>query len=258
MKEIFMPSMDELYQMQDKGANVYKYILVKAIESIICKGVNYPDFGIFENTSDYFRENPEIARAVCSLYPDEMVYSDVARNDINLCVSLINGSNNKVSNLDYISRFDNNIIYNSVVLRNVILLLEKELSNNPKYRFDYGKEDSCEILDIIFNREINSQRLMFILGDARINVVKSLVNIEPTYALSLPSEYFSVGFYNNNEYIRNEYLNAGIANYADRYGITGSVGCEYYGKDILTNPDKDVKKLLKCINDRNKKTMIRK
>ena len=34
---------------------------------------------------------------------------------------------------------------------------------------------------------------------------------------------------------------------ADRYKINRSIGCEYFGKDILTNPDSEVKKLIRNI-----------
>ena len=257
MKEVFMPSMDELYQMQDRGANVYKYILVKAIESIICNGLNYPSKGMLENAPKYLRENPEIARAVCTLYPDEMVHSETARNDINLAVKLMDYKGYKENGLDYLCRFDSSVLTNTQVLTNAILKLEKELNNNPIYRFEYVGSDLAypnekneRLLDKIFNGEINDNELMMILHNIRGTVVKSLVNIEPVYAIRLSDDYLMSEFYDKNEHIRVQYLHSGILNYAKRFGISHSVGTEYYGKDILTNPDTNVKRLIKCINDR--------
>lgn len=257
MKEVFMPSMDELYQMQDRGANVYKYILVKALESIICNGLNYPSKGMLENAPKYLRENPEIARAVCSLYPDEMIYSETARNDIDLAVRLMNYKGYKENGLDYLCRFDSSVLTNTHVLANAILKLEEELSVNPIYRFEYvGSERAYlnkgagRLLDKIFNGEIDDNDLMMILHSVRGEVVNALINIEPYYAIKLSDDYFSNVLHKNDEYIRTRCLVVGIANYAERYGISSTIGIEYYGKDILTNPDTDVKRLIKCINDR--------
>ena len=260
MKNVFMPSMDELYKMQELNVNLYKYILVKAIESLICSGLNYPSKGILENAKKYLKENPEIARAVCSMYPDEMIFSESARNDIELAVRLMNSDERETSGLDHLCKFDSNVLYNPVVLQKVLLLLEKELKVNPKYRFEYIGKDFCyfkkgagTILDDIFDRKIDEQQLMFIMGNSRKDIVKSLINIEPAYAINLPVEYFK----NYPTHIPDDSdvslaLGYGINNYADRYGISMSVGSEYYGKDILTNPDQNIKRLLRCIKDRSK------
>ena len=259
MKEVFMPSMDELYQMQDRGANVYKYILVKAIESIICSGLNYPSKGMLKNTQKYLRENPEIARAVCSIYPDEMIYSEIARSDIDLAVKLMDYKEYKENGLDYLCRFDSSVLTNTQVLTNAIIKLEKELSDNPIYRFEYvgsdfayPNEKESRLLDKIFNGEMSSNDLMMVLHSVRGIVVKALINIEPAYAIRLSDDYFNNSLYSKNEHNRIQCLHSGIENYAKRYGISRSVGSEYYGKDILTNPDTNVKRLIKCIDDRNK------
>ena len=36
----------------------------------------------------------------------------------------------------------------------------------------------------------------------------------------------------------------------ERNGISRNVGIEYYHKDIINNPDENVKRLLKCINSK--------
>ena len=91
MKQVYVPTMDELYLIQDEvtGYNLYKYLLVKAIESLIMEGINLPNKGILKNAYKYLRENPEIAYAVCRLYPEEIKYSEYARNDMDLCEELI-------------------------------------------------------------------------------------------------------------------------------------------------------------------------
>lgn len=259
MKKVFIPFMDGLYQMQDKGANVYKYLLVKAIESIICNGINYPSEGMLENIPKYLREDPEIARAVCSLYPDEMIYSEIARNDVDLAIRLMNYVRYKNNGLDYLCRFDDSVLSNSIALANTIIKLEDELTNNPSYRFEYAgseliysKKGAGRLLDKIFNCEIYSNYLSMILSSVKEEVIRALVNIEPFYTISLSDDYFSNAFYSRNEYIRREYLHSGIAKYAERYGISPTVGTEFFGKDILTNPDTNVKRLLKCIKIEDK------
>ena len=260
MKKVFMPSMDELYQMQEYNVNIYKYILVKAIESLICNGLNYPSKGIFANAPKYLRENPDIARAVCVMYPDEMLFSEYARNDIDLAIRLIDSIEERKTNLDHLCKLDKNVLENPRILEKAILLLEKELIENSKYRFEYAGMDlrflnkgAGRLLDDIFSRKLSEKELMFLMGKSRQDVVRALINIEPAYAISLPLEYFSMyPTYIPDSSDISTMLGRGINNYADRYGVSMSIGNEYYGKDILTNPDQNVKRLLKCINDRNK------
>ena len=41
MKKVFMPTMDELYQMQDLGADIKLYLYAKAIEALCIEYNNY-------------------------------------------------------------------------------------------------------------------------------------------------------------------------------------------------------------------------
>lgn len=259
MKEVFMPSMDELYQMQDRGANVYKYILVKAIESIICYGLNYPSKGMLKNAYKYLREDLEISRAVCTLYPEEMEFSEVSSYDGVLCDRIVTSSECKPCGLDNLCRFNSDVTLDHLRLAKIIIFLEKEISKNPKYRFEYIGYDSTffkrganRLLDDIFGRKISDKELMFMLRDFRENTVDALTKIEPAYAISLADCFFLRCFGDEPDKIRTERLYTGINSYAERYGISSTVGTEYFRKDILTNPDTNVKRLLKCINDRNK------
>lgn len=45
MKEVFMPSMDELYKMQDMGADLKLYLYAKAIEALWVEYNNFPRKG---------------------------------------------------------------------------------------------------------------------------------------------------------------------------------------------------------------------
>lgn len=258
MKKNFIPSMDELYQMQEMGANVYKYLLVKTIESLICYGINYPNAGILKSAYKYLSEDPEIARAICTLYPEEILYSEFARKDFELCMRLINSGESKTCGLDYLTKFDESILSNSTVLESTVLLLNKELSNNPRYRFEYvgcelqfARRGAGCLLNNIFERKITNKELIHMPEESRFTVIKKLINIEPAYALSLFEEVYEdcLGL---KETVRKSYLNTGIYNYANRYKITPSVGTQYVGKDILTNPTSNVKRLLKTIYEKNK------
>lgn len=257
MKEIFMPSMDELYLMQDKGANVYKYILIKAIEALICEGLNYPNAGMLKSAYSYLKEDKEIVRAVCTLYPDEMEYAKIASSDPILCGRLMNWKEYTPSGLDNLCRFSSDVVLDRERLAKIIVLLERELSQNPRYRFEYvgydlayHKRNTVPILDNIINRKISDSEIMFMMGSLRNDVVNALIKIEPAYALSLSDCYFRDNIGLSEEQARVNALYTGINNYAERYGISRYVGAEYQGKDILTNPDQNVKRLIRCIEDR--------
>ncbi len=240
-KKIYMPSMDDLYKMQDLNANIYKYILTKAIESIIMEGVNLPNKGMLKGAYKYLSENPDIAYAICAMYPEEIKYSEIAREDPSLCLTLMQmDMKEKKSSLDYISYFDPSVIKNSLVFEEGIIGLERELSTNPYYRFNYR---SNFLFDRIFNGEIQNKDFDGGLIKTRQKIIDSLVKIEPSYAVSLSSEYFND---------KRESLWNGINNYANRYKIRMDAGEEYYRHDILTNPDTNVKRLLKCIDERKR------
>ena len=253
MKKVYIPTMDELYQMQDitSGHSMYKYILIKAIESLIIDGINYPNKGILKSAYKYLRENPDIAYAICKLYPEEIKYSEYAKNDINLCLDILNREPNLESNiysLDNLSHFENGIgvLTNNGVIQTTANILSKELPNNPKYRFEYKQNT---LLDDIFDRKIQVEDLAYTFK-------KDFINIEPAYLLKLePSKLIKM-----EPNLRDSYINGQISkilfhainDYANRYGIQYGLGREYYGQDILTNQDEQVKRLFKCIKEHNK------
>ena len=66
MKKIYFPNMDKLHQIQSivGGDNTYRYLLVKAIESLIVDGINYPNKGILKSAYKYIKENPDIVHSI--------------------------------------------------------------------------------------------------------------------------------------------------------------------------------------------------
>lgn len=235
MKKIFMPSMDELYKMQDVGANIYKYLFAKAVESIVLHGINSDDKEILKNTYKYLRENPYMAYSICMMYPSEIKNSEIAMLETRLCLNLLEKRQNSASNLDYLSYFDNSVLNNSLLLRTVVSMLEDELKRNPRYRFEY--KDNI-LLDRILNRAVAEHDTKF---DKELLI--SLLNIEPAYGTLFCESLFDLCNLNKNGCIR-----ASVSDYAARYYIPVDLGDEYYGKDILTNPDTEVRRLLRCIN----------
>ena len=249
MKQVYVPTMDELYLIQDEvtGYNLYKYLLVKVIESLIMEGINLPNKGILKNAYKYLRENPEIAYAVCRLYPEEIKYSEYARNDIDLCEELITNEDlqsKTIYNLDNLHHFENGlgVLSNREILINSAKLLSRELPKNPRYRFEY-KENI--LLDNIFSCNIERQD---VLGRQCVH----FLNIDPAYTIKFDEEQLitHISPYQN----RSKLLERSINTYLERYGVAGIIeSYQYKDKDILTNPDTEVKKLLKCIDEHQRR-----
>jgi len=253
-KKVYIPTEEQLYQMQDMGANVYKYLLVKAIETLALDGVKYPPKGMLKNAYKYLRENPEIAYAICMMYPEEMIYSETAREDIDLALDIMEKEEDRtIYNLDNLVYFKNDVLNNCLVGEKTISILADKLSDNPKYRFEYkdiefvGHDEKNHPI-LIYNKLLND-----IFGCRYGNpkferdcIVKKLITIEPAYALRFEEQLKTdaVGL-----------LRTGVNDYARRYGVY-NVGYEYQNKDILTNPNEDVKRLVKCINNGEKKIRL--
>lgn len=238
MKQIYMPNKNELYQMQDYGANIYKYLLIKAIEVIIMEGILYPKKGMLENQYKYIKQNEEITRSICYLYPDEMKYSESAQYDQELCIALINKSNERIS-LEGLSNFSKSVLYSPYVIQTLAMKLEEELVKKPQFRFEY---QYSSLLEDIFGCNLTKENLIFTPNE---ETIKALCNIEPMYILKYSQELSRI--LQNSKYLGN-FINEAIETYAKRYFIDSSIGEEYIGKDILTNPNQDVKRLIKCIN----------
>ena len=238
MKEMYVPTMDELYLMQDMGSNIYRYLIAKVIERLILEGVNTPAKGMLKSAYKYLRENYDVASAICTLYPEEMQYSEILKYDSSFCLKLIEEPKPLDTSLDNLSYFDEGTLSNVSVMNKTITRLNKVLIDNPKYRFTYKQS---KLLDDIFLGRVNN--LDNIGYDEKI----LLTSIEPAYVAKYYEYYSSLldGTKTPDEVLRNS-----IFDYCNRYSVSNCLGSEYKGKDILTNQSTEVKRLIKCINNK--------
>ena len=237
MKKIYMPSDDILLKMQELGGNINAYLLIKAAESLIVDGINYPNKGMLKSAYKYLRENPDIAHAVCLLYPKEIKYSEVAKYDVSLTSQLISKSTSKdIYTLDNLSYFGESIRDNNPIILNTIGQLDEYLPTNPEYRFEY--KDNVILEDIFSTRILDRTKFYNNI------IMEKLSNIEPAYAVLFPqvTEY-------ENKYLEETYrkmlLTKGMRTYAIRYCLDGTLR---YNKEIdLNNQDEETKRLIRCI-----------
>lgn len=238
LKNIYMPSIEDLYKMQDMGVNMYNYLLIKAGEALIIDGINHPHKGILKNAYRYLRENPDLTTMICSMYPVETVYSEIARYDTYLCDKLIEKPEDKsIYRLDNIAFFDTSPIS---FQKKVIDILVNELKNNPKYRFEYIPS---KLLDDIFSCKFDYE--MLYCTDMQLAWEK-LTMLEPAYVLT-SNKYL---LEETNDIYRKNLLKSAMTSYLSRYNLSQFTGYNYEDKDVLTNPDTEVKRLIKCINER--------
>lgn len=237
MKEMYVPTMDELYLMQDMESNIYRYLVAKVVERLILEGINTPAKGMLKSAYKYLRENYDVASAVCTLYPEEMQYSEILKYDSSFCLKLIEEPKQLDNSLDNLSYFDNSALSNIPVISKTITRLNKVLKNNPKYRFTYKQS---KLLDDIFLGRVNLDTIGY---DEKI----LLASIEPAYLVKY-FEYYSSLLEGTKT--PDEVLKTSIFDYCNRYNVSNCLGSEYKGKDILTNQPTEVKRLIKCINNK--------
>lgn len=241
MKKIYMPSDETLHKMQELDGDINTYLLIKAIETLIVDGVNYPSKGKLKNAYKYLRENPKIVRAICLLYSEEIRYSELAKYDIDLANWLINKTpNREIYSLDNIGYFSHSIQYNYQFVKNVIDKLGEGLFYNPEYRFEYKES---ELLDDIFSTKILEAH-----DFGYSETIKKLPSIEPAYAVLLP--YVTGGNHDDvpEEIHRKILLSEGIKAYARRYGLGWYAEKNKDKKVDFDNPNEDTKRLIRCIN----------
>lgn len=237
MKEMYVPTMDELYLMQDMGGNVYKYLVAKTAERLILEGINTPAKGMLKSAYKYLKEDYDVASAVCTLYPEEMKYSEILRYDSSFCLKLIEEPKPLDRSLDNLSYFDTSAFNNIPVMNKTITRLNKVLLDNPKYRFTYKQS---KLLDDIFLGRVNLDTIGY---DEKI----LLASIEPAYLVKY-FEYYSSLLKGTKT--PDEVLKTSIFDYCHRYDIANWLGQKYRNKDILTNQPTEVKRLIKCINNK--------
>ena len=237
MKEMYVPTMDELYLMQDMGSNIYRYLVAKVVERLILEGVNTPAKGMLKSAYKYLRENYDVASAVCTLYPEEMQYSEILKYDPSFCLKLIGEPKPLDTSLDNLSYFDEGTLSNVSVMNKTITRLNKVLIDNPKYRFTYKQS---KLLDDIFLGRVNLDNIGY---DEKM----LLASIEPVYLVKYYQNYLK-SFEGTKDL--KQVLEYGIFDFCYRYNVSNWLGSEYKGKDILTNQPTEVKRLIKCINNK--------
>ncbi|MGM9876558.1 MAG: hypothetical protein ACI310_04950 [Bacilli bacterium] len=238
MKKVFLPTKEQLYQMQDLGADIGLYLYAKAIEALCIEYVCSPEKeSIIKDEPEYIYNSTIIANAICMMYPKELEYSEVARRDGYLAKKIITNTENRdIYRLDNISRFSSCVTSNYMMIQKTIQILCEELKNNPKYRFEYR---DCKLLDDIFMCKINVNEAYPFLNDyERVSYIKMLAQIEPYYAIQ------------NNECNKRYILCNAVIDYINRYGFNFPYPYSYEKneKDILTNQSTKIKRLFKCIN----------
>lgn len=235
MKKIYFPDMDKLHQIQYLvgGDNTYRYLLVKAIESLIVDGINYPNKGILKSAYKYIKENPDIVHSICLLYPEELAYTEIGKYDAELCSILISQNTDKsICALDNLANFSESVNFNIGIVNKTVNTLQQKLTDYPQYRFTYQESP---LLRSIFS--VDSQKF----DNCDNDVVIGLTTIEPAYAISFNRQRYL------NEQQRQNSLLDGIRKLSLRYNISQTCGSEYRSKDILTNQDQEVKRLIKTI-----------
>lgn len=238
MKEVFMPSMDELYQMQDMGADIKLYLYAKAIEALCIEYNNYPRKGsILKNEFKYIKENEILTHAICMMYPNEIEYSEVAKFNPRLAEYLISKKeNNDIYRLDNLSKFSTCASYG--LIGRTIVILADELPTNPKYRFEYRQGNLNSILDDIFMGKIILKDINYCMSNLEKEKYMYLLSkIEPYYVMK-----------RENKIIKKRHMKQAVLDYINRYGFNYLNRGNEPQKDILTNQDTEVKRLFRCIN----------
>lgn len=223
MKKICIPTDEELYILKELKVNINSYLTAKMIEKLIFNGINNPEKGMLNSSYKYIKDNYDIAYGVCSLYPEEIKYSEIMQYEPSLCLDLINKKNNTNTSLDYLSYFNKSALNNEVVINTVINSLVEILKDNPKYRFEY-KDNS--LLDDIFscNTKISS-----------LDRATLLSTIEPLYIARNINEFAKLCSENN----ISDLAKQTSTSYAKRYKIDSY---NYIDYDLDS-----AKKLIKCI-----------
>lgn len=213
MKKVYIPTEEELQQLNYLGINPYNYLFSKVTETLIMEDIIYGEIDMLDTAYEQLSEFPEIIYAISRIYPEKIASSEYARKDIDLCrllTSKISRQDNSIYQLDTLSYFDleSSIISDNIVIQNTIKNLSEHLSTNPRYRFDY-KEPNI-LLDNIFDCEIPIENIA-------TNLQYELLSIDPIYItkLGLDLEKEKRDYFQNKAF----YLSRGLARYTNRYHL---------------------------------------
>ena len=213
MKQIYIPTQEELSCLKNAGGNTYKYILTKTIESVIMADVIYEEEDMFDVAYDKFSEYPEIIWAIAKLYPEKISEHDRAMNDTNLCMQIIptlKQPDRRIYGLDMMTQFSDTVLQNPDVIKETINTLSVGLQDNPRYRFEYLGPNP--VLDDLFACETN-------IDVISQDILDSITYIEPAYYAKLEEMLLK-----NAKESRNVYslIIRSALRYSFRYGIKQS------------------------------------
>lgn len=238
LKKIYIPTDKEIKGIQDYGADLYRYLFTKQIEILIVNGIQMSS--ILGRCYQYQSENPDIVHSICSLYPEEIKHSQIAQNDKELCLKMINqGQRTPLYELDNLCLFNNVVLNDVLIIEAAIKKLAEELAKNPRYRFEYREPNY--LLDKIFTVHMSEKQEHLLTPIA----LKEIIKIEPAFLLKISD-------YRMDELLAfapdiKTLLDDAIDSYAGRYQVSSNIGYKYIEQDILSNPNQDVKRLLKTI-----------
>ena len=245
MKKVYIPTKEELLELQELSKNtklIYQYLFNKTIEVLVLEGALSPEKGMLKVAYEQFSEYPELAYAICRMYPGEIDKVEEAQYDTDLCYQMIKAlhkQDDTIKGLDEIlPRFDNDlgILSTRSIIDITAKTLAEHLSSYPKYRFEY-KQNS--LLDDIFSCEIET---LFVSPTA----VSDFLIIDPVYITKFSD-------YHLRSINKHADIERALLRYNTRYGISDNVGRECYTKDIISKPDDKTKKLIRCLEQHKRK-----
>lgn len=232
MKKVYIPTEEEIQQLQYLGMNTYSYILSKAVEVLIMEDVIYDKTNMLEIAYNHLSDFPEIVYAICRMYPEKIATSEFASRDISLCRRLtekLPSQDKSIYYLDNLTYFDqqSDVTLDSTVVKNTSSILADRLTSTPRYRFDYREPNI--LLDNIFACDLSN-----------VNVTKDtyddLISIDPVYITKLGFDLAS----EKRKLCQNKSfaLPRGMMKFTNRYGMDNI---------NTTNQQEKTKKLIRCL-----------
>ena len=262
MKKVYIPTEQELEQLQHIKGNVYQYMTSKVIETLIMEDVLYEEIDMFDVAYDEFAEFPEILYALGKMYPEIIRYNERASKDNNLWRILTQNLPSQDTSIYYLDHLvgyhsgisdneltdkvdllDGSIPFDKEVIANVARILASKLTSFPKYRFDYSRSEPCFLLDSIFSCELPSRYV-------DVKSFEDFATIDPVYAVKLTRCE-----YDKKDIAQQELLfvmTRSMVKYSGRYGLD-AYNNPYRGQNIISKPDAKVKKLLRHLEQHKNK-----
>ena len=82
MKKVYIPTEEELQQLNYLGINPYNYLFSKVTETLIMEDIIYGEIDMLDTAYEQLSEFPEIIYAISRIYPEKIAPSVYARKDI--------------------------------------------------------------------------------------------------------------------------------------------------------------------------------